>query len=381
MKKIFAILFMLTMLFSASALAEEVILPDPGYYFGRSYDGYMIEFDEYPKAEFDAYTTLLINKYGLEITDAHSGKYDEFFFMKIPGVENSKVFVSCFQDSEGVFGMEFDFGKSITLSALEVYTASAECAICGGDAVCDTCGGKGYLEMTAYGSKDTVRVACTGGCTEGKCLACGAGIDLPIPAQDTKTYTPPIVGNDGLIVMSPEQYLEIEPCNQITISDDACYVYHYDKCGREWSGRGSNEKWAMMESYVQALVDSGYYEVSDYEQGSYATIWCIRYIGPAETITGGYDIQVKSYGGRCSVYYRIATVSADDLQEKLIYFNMDDPTPDPDDPSPILETCDVCNGDRKCRYCRGKGTDGITGRDCAVCDRGKCPACGGSGHK
>ena len=84
---------------------------------------------------------------------------------------------------------------------------------------------------------------------------------------------------------------------------------------------------------------------------------------------------------RSQAIYRHSRISADDLQEKLIYFNMDDPTPDPDDPSPILETCDVCNGDRKCRYCRGKGTDGITGRDCAVCDRGKCPACGGSGHK
>ena len=150
---------MLTMLFGASALAEEVILPDPGYYFGRSYDGDMIAFDEYPKEEFDAYTTLLIEVYGMEIYDEHVGKYDEYYDLTMPGVAGSEAFVACGQFGDGTYGMLFDFSKNITLSALEVYTASAECAICGGDAVCDTCGGKGYLEMTAYGSKNTVRVA------------------------------------------------------------------------------------------------------------------------------------------------------------------------------------------------------------------------------
>jgi len=128
-------------------------------------------------------------------------------------------------------------------------------------------------------------------------------------------------------------------------------------------------------------VNSGHYEISYHQESSSSERWKLRYVGPAEIIRGTYDIQVMSLLGNCIVMYRISTVAAADLKEKLIYFNMDDPSPDPDDPSPILQTCDVCDGDGKCTYCRGKGTDGITGGDCAVCDRGKCYACDGKGHK
>lgn len=121
MKKLYwAIIIVTVILFSAVALAEEVVLPDPGYYFGRTFDGSSIEFDEYPMEECNTYATLLINEYGMEITDTYSGRNDEFLFMEMPGIADSEVYVSCHQSSEG-YRMDFYFDDSITLSALDVY--------------------------------------------------------------------------------------------------------------------------------------------------------------------------------------------------------------------------------------------------------------------
>ena len=122
MKKLCRMLLcVLMVLWNASALAEDFILPDPGYYFGRVFDGYMIEFEEYPEDEFEAYTTLLMEKYGMEITDSHESDVEKYYFMKNPDVSESKVFVSCIKETDGVYMMEFIFDKSITLSVMEVY--------------------------------------------------------------------------------------------------------------------------------------------------------------------------------------------------------------------------------------------------------------------
>ena len=334
MKKLFAILFMLTMLFSASALAEEVILPDPGHYFGRSYDGFWIEFDEYPKEEFDAYTTLLIEVYGMEISDEHVGKYGEEYFLTIPGVARNEAFVACCHFNDGTYGIQFDFSKNITLSALEVYT------------------------------------------------------------PDAKVNEAHIVSNDGLSVMSPEQYLGIEPCDQI-YQQDNYYVYKYIDRGFEKYGKEDKnlEDWYAMADYLNALIDSGYYKIIEHTISSTNRVeyWCLGYTG-AKTIkvfganknsTQEAAILIQSHYGDICVRYSV-DILTDDLDETQMRLGenlrLDDPAPSPDDPYSILETCDVCNGDRKCRYCWGKGTD-ITGGDCAVCNGGNCSACGGSGHK
>ena len=53
--------------------------------------------------------------------------------------------------------------------------ALAECVICGGDSVCDTCDGNGYLLMQAYGSDEQLKVACMAeGCNNGACTLCEA---------------------------------------------------------------------------------------------------------------------------------------------------------------------------------------------------------------
>lgn len=124
-KPLLTILLAVILLFGPAALAEEVILPDPGYYFGRTFDGCSIEFDEYPMEECNAYATLLINEYGMEITDTYSGKNDEFIFMEMPGIADSAVYVSCHHNSEG-YRMDFYFDNSITLSALDVYRLQAD---------------------------------------------------------------------------------------------------------------------------------------------------------------------------------------------------------------------------------------------------------------
>ena len=373
-KLIIALLLAAAMLFGAAALAESVVLPDPAYYFGKTaeydYDAIIIMFDAYPEAEYDAYTTPLVEKYGMDITISKEDEDMKFCCMIKPGVDGSQIAVDCLRESDSEQYIAFRCEENISLEKLDVYTVSSTCDLCGGDGVCDTCGGKGYLEMKAYGSNETVRIACTGGCADGQCTACGG-------EQTTSSYTPPIVGNNGLLVMSPEQYLGIEPCNGI-YADNGCYVYKYD-------AYGSDEKWAIMKSYVQALVDSGYYEISNHSKSSTSENFELRYIGPAEIVRGSFDIKVRSYVGFCNVRWRISNnVAPDDLEEKKIYFGIDDdPNPDDDnsDDDSILKTCKVCNGDRKCTYCRGKGTDGITGGDCAVCFNGTCPACNGTGHE
>ena len=51
--------------------------------------------------------------------------------------------------------------------------ASAEdCAICSGDSVCNTCLGAGYQIVPLFGSDETVKIACTGGCLNGACPIC-----------------------------------------------------------------------------------------------------------------------------------------------------------------------------------------------------------------
>lgn len=53
---------------------------------------------------------------------------------------------------------------------------AASCAICGGDGICDTCGGKGYQEVQAYSSNEKLRVACPAGCDNGWFSISGATI-------------------------------------------------------------------------------------------------------------------------------------------------------------------------------------------------------------
>jgi len=123
MKKLcFAMCLALVMLFVTPAMAEGIMLPDPGYYFGREYKDDVIEFDAYPKAEYDAYTTLLTDDYGLEIINESKGEYGEYCIMQMPGSDDSRVIVTCYgpsPNSDG-YGIMFFFGGH-ELQEVDVY--------------------------------------------------------------------------------------------------------------------------------------------------------------------------------------------------------------------------------------------------------------------
>lgn len=50
--------------------------------------------------------------------------------------------------------------------------ATDNCALCGGDRICDTCGGAGYSLMPLYESDELIQIACAAGCNVGACPRC-----------------------------------------------------------------------------------------------------------------------------------------------------------------------------------------------------------------
>ena len=91
-----------------------------------------------------------------------------------------------------------------------------------------------------------------------------------------------IVSNKGLTVLSPEQYLGIEPCDTISTQDN-WYKYQYTNRGLPWYSYGTSNSvdWRRMEKYVNALVDSGYYVVLEHAHPNpEEEYWCLGYVGP-----------------------------------------------------------------------------------------------------
>ena len=123
MKKLFtALLAVLTLtLVACTALAEEVALPDPGYYFNLEYDGAVIWFDEYPVAEYNAYVELLTGKYGMEITESAKYSNGQECYLSLQGVE---ALVCCFFEDDGDCGLEILFDGDATLDLLDTYDQS-----------------------------------------------------------------------------------------------------------------------------------------------------------------------------------------------------------------------------------------------------------------
>lgn len=327
-KALGAMVLMLIVLFGISALAEEIVLPDPGYYFGRSYDGWMIEFDEYPKEEFDAYTSLLIDKYGMEIYDHYVGKNDEFYDLTMPGAARSEAFVSCFLDTSGVFGMEFYFSKNITLSALEVYESGAD-------------------EKGAE-----------------------------------------IAWDDGRMIADPGDFLgyEILVTDILDMTDYKYGGYYFTRYFEEIDMYDLLKYVDALDASPYFEIS----ETSDARSASYRIINFL-YTGPdaelAASCKAGHknkrtsDLYIHiDYRDRERSSFRITTYPG-------FTVNSPDhvPSPDPDpnpDPS-IFTTCSTCNGDGECNYCWGRGYHwNDKNQDCSVCrGSGKCSSCGGKGRK
>lgn len=328
MKKLFwTMIVALVMLFGATALAEQVVLPDPGYYFGRTYkyDEEYIEFDEYPEAEFDAYTALLTEKYGMEITDSNESGFEKFYFMKKPGVQDSKVFIACCKESNGSYGMEFMFNKGITLSELDVYTSQ------------------------------------------------------------TKSAVGEIAWDNGRMIADPGDFLGYEIKVLETSEGDSAgggfIQYRYESIPT-----------TDILALVDAIGESPYFEANGGRQGKYYWFFCFSYTGSDKELTALCTNGRAERRGRdsdLSVY-----INDPDLPESEFYLYqypgftinsesvVSEPSSNPDNGS-IWKTCDVCDGDGKCKYCWGRGYHwNDRNQDCSVCrGTGDCYSCGGKGRK
>lgn len=196
----------------------------------------------------------------------------------------------------------------------------------------------------------------------------------------------PIVGNDGLSVMLPHEYSSlIESYDMLCLEINSNYLYKYNNRGHEYRDDGDNDEWAKFERYVDALVDSGYYEVSYHLQDWLENTWYLKYIGPAHFQTSmGNDaaIKVQSMLGDVFLYYDLDIETSGRA-------NIIDDNPQPDDDNE-RKWCTSCGNSGKCSTCHGSGkvkknvagtTDDIY-QKCLFCfGDGKCDSCGGDGWR
>ena len=205
-----------------------------------------------------------------------------------------------------------------------------------------------------------------------------------------------IVSNKGLTVLSPEQYLGIEPCDTISTQDN-WYKYQYTNRGLPWYSYGTSNPvdWRRMEKYVNALVDSGYYVVLEHEHPNpEEEYWCLGYVGPGSvTKTFGANgnttqkaaIVVKSDLGDIGVYFSldITVDDIDETQKRLGKSIFDEPVNSGGGSSGGKSTCLSCGGNGRHSACGGMGyyrrANG-TIDDCS-CFAGYCPTCGGDGKR
>ena len=211
-----------------------------------------------------------------------------------------------------------------------------------------------------------------------------------------------IAPNDGLTVKSPEQYLGIDPCDDI-YQQDNYYYYVYRNRGWKYSSWGSSNPvdWYKMEEWIDALVDTGYYEIIEHKKpGSNNTeYYCLGYVGPksvkktfgvnSET-TQKAAIAVQSFMGDIYVWFSV-DITADDLDEtqerlgKNIFQKNNN-----NGGGSGSKSCTACGSSGNCSSCGGRGevrkhvagtTDWIY-QDCLTClGSGDCRTCGGDGWR
>ena len=218
----------------------------------------------------------------------------------------------------------------------------------------------------------------------------------------------PIVGNDGLLVMSPEEYNnDIDDCDTIGQQDNY-YYYKYYNCGKESSG-GNDAEWAKFEQYMNALIDSGYYELVEtyHSESGRIDTWSLKYTGPGsvkrtfktnKNQTEHASLVVDSFYGDVYVFYSLDIITNDleDTQYRLGKSIFDSNSSGGSGGGGSIpsggrteEHCGICGGSgkRDCGSCFGRGTVGYGSdlRDCPnfSCSGGKvdCWTCGGDGKK
>lgn len=222
----------------------------------------------------------------------------------------------------------------------------------------------------------------------------------PGPTATPAPYKAPIAGNDGLLVMSAEEYLGIDACDHI-YQQDNWYKYRYSNRGYKWYDNGTDDPvdWYRMKDYVDGLVSSGYYEVLEHKgPDGDEEYWCLGYTGPGSVrrtfganliSTQKAAIVVESNLGDITVGYSLDVITSD-LEDTQYRLGKNIFEPKPSGGGSSEEWCIPCGGSGDCSDCGGTGevrkhvagtTDYIY-QDCLSCfGSGDCRSCGGDGWR
>lgn len=220
-------------------------------------------------------------------------------------------------------------------------------------------------------------------------------------AADTTSYTAPVLGYNGLLVMAPEEYNSDIPGVSTLSAEGNWYGYQYIDCGAEWYDNGNNEIWELLKDYVYALVDTGYFEIIEHNTDDLQEIFYLKYTGPETVRTFGAKIDdrrdaaiiVESLLGFVYVQYSLDIIvnNLEEVMEEKGYSTPGSSTGGSSGSSTPERNCAKCSGYRtvKCSTCWGTGqqnspttsTGKIACRGCGGRGSVTCSACGGSGKQ
>ena len=340
MKKLCAFLLMALLMVPVWAGADDLVLPDPGYYFGREYNGSYIEFDEYPYAEYNAYVSLLVNQYGMQIMSAYSGESDEFYFLQMPGTEYTRTFIWCYQYSDGC-GIEAYFDNGISLEPLDVY---------------------------------------------------GQRPDAEKPAEEKSAAKGQIAWDDGRMIADPGDFLgyEIAVTDILDMTDYKYGGYYFTRYYEEID-------MADILKYIDALDASPYFKkssTSDAKSASYRIV-NFMYTGPDSDLAAlckdshrnkrTCDLYIHiDYRNRERSTFRITSYPGFTV-DSVDYVPEPTPGPIPDDRQDCIfcdnGSCDNCGGSGFVYQYAAGYKDTKKKVDCSSCINGRCSFCDGRGWR
>lgn len=213
-------------------------------------------------------------------------------------------------------------------------------------------------------------------------------------AEDAPAVNP-VIGEDGLLLYAPEEcFAEIPACTgYVDQGFRYGYKYSYD-CGRALNI--DQPAWNCFKAYLQALVDSGYYEQIFHERThDLREEIILHYVGPREIENTGVarkglpisTLHVDNVIGDVTLYVHMDVTMNN--REEVIAQCISDKAIDEAEPTPRpAQTCSECGGEGKtvCRSCSGSGiVKRTTGREtCQRCDGSglaACIYCRGSGKE
>ncbi|MBQ2700842.1 MAG: hypothetical protein IJF65_06760 [Clostridia bacterium] len=335
MKKPFcAMILALLLLFSAAALAEEITLPDPAFYFNRGYTHPgIIVFDDYPQAEYEAYVSLLQEAYGMKIVKEEASTRYELVYLEAPGVKDSRTCVVCYTNSQDS-GIEFDFGKSITLSALEVYDQQ-----------------------------------------------------LSQPSGE-------IAWDDGRMIADPGDFLGYE-IKVTEIQDQTNWNYGGNYFQREYEETDIYDIWQYIDA-LESSPYFEVCDTHEAKSASYKQIF-FEYVGSDPELSAICEEGRRNPKRTCDLYIQIHYRDKEQSTFRIVTFpaftvnstaNVN-PAPNPDPNSDGKERCLFCDKG-SCKKCGGKGfvyeyaafeKDWREKKDCKSCIAGRCIHCDGDGWR